>query len=202
MLRKMSGSPNVPSDHSSLRARKRAEAKAKVAEVAIALFAERGFAAVSVDEICAAAAVAPRSFFRYFPTKADVLLEPVLEISDRLERLIADASTDLDDADVLREAFRQLGAYVLEHWPRLSQFFAAAAESGTLRASPLVHLASRERSIAEQLRRRHTDPPPVDWRLRLRVARTLAAFRIWLDDVRTAGVVDPLAHLDQILAAA
>ncbi len=56
-----------PSEEPTLRERKRAEAKARVAEVAIGLFAARGFAAVSVDEICVAAAVAPRSFFRYFP---------------------------------------------------------------------------------------------------------------------------------------
>lgn len=198
----MSGSPNVPSEGPSLRERKRAEAKAKVAEVAIALFAERGFAAVSVDEICAAAEVAPRSFFRYFPTKGDVLLEPVREISERLERLVAEASTDVDDATVLTDVFRRLGVYVLDHWPRLSQFFAVAADSGTLRASPLVHLANRERIIAERLCRRHAEPPPVDWRLRLRVARTLAAYRIWLEEVRTADVGDPLALLDEMLADA
>lgn len=198
----MSGSPNVPSERPSLRERKRAEAKAKVAEVAIALFAERGFAAVSVDEICAAAEVAPRSFFRYFPAKGDVLLEPVREISTQLEALVVAAPADVDDATVLVDAFRRLGAYVLEHWPRLSLFFAVAADSGALRSSPLVHLANRERIIAEHLRRRHVDPPPVDWRLRLLVARTLAAYRIWLDDMRGADVADPLAHLDEILAAA
>lgn len=198
----MSGSPNTSSPAPSLRERKRAEAKAKVAEVAIALFAERGFAAVSVDEICAAAEVAPRSFFRYFPAKGDVLLEPVLEISAQLEALVAAAPTDVDDATVLADVFRRLGVYVLEHWPRLSLFFAVAADSGTIRSSPLVHLANRERIIAEHLRRRHVDPPPVDWRLRLLVARTLAGYRIWLDDVRTADIDDPLAHLEQILAAA
>lgn len=192
------------SEQPSLRERKRAEAKAKVAAVAIALFAERGFADVSVDEICAAADVAPRSFFRYFPTKADVLLEPVREISGRLEALIAEAPTELDDAEALTGAFRQLAAYVLEHWERLSQFFAAAADAGTVRVSPLVHLADRERLLTEQLRRRHPvagADQPADWRSRLLVARTLAAFRVWLDDVRTNDVADPLGHLDEILAA-
>ncbi len=190
-----------PPEGPTLRERKRAEAKARVAEVAIALFAERGFAAVSVDEICVAAEVAPRSFFRYFPTKADVLLEPVHEISSRLEQRVVAVPAGLDDAAALERAFRELAAYVLEHWERLSQFFAAAADVGTVRLSPLVHLADRERAITEMLRRRHREPPPVDWRLRLLVARTLAAFRVWLDDVRTSGVADPLAHLDEILAA-
>lgn len=197
----MSGSPNVLPGGPSLRDRKRAEAKAKVSEVAIALFAERGFAAVSVDEICSAAEVAPRSFFRYFPTKADVLLEPVREIAGELEALIVATPTDVDDTTALTDAFRRLAVYVLEHWPRLSKFFQVAADGGTLRSSPLVHLADRERIIAGHLRRRHVDPPPVDWRLRLLVARTLAAYRIWLEDIRIADVDEPLAHLEEILAA-
>lgn len=198
----MSSASSVP-ESPSLRERKRAEAKARVAAIAIALFAERGFAAVSVDEICAAADVAPRSFFRYFPAKADVLLEPVHEIGGRLEAMIVAAPPARDDAATLIGAFRELGAYVLEHWERLSQFFAVAVETGTVRASPAVHLADRERTLTEHLRRRHTDPAaaPPAWRSRLLVARTLAAFRIWLEEVRTADVADPLAHLDEILAA-
>jgi AcrR family transcriptional regulator len=185
----------------TLRERKRAEAKANVAQVAIALFAERGFADVSVDEICAAADVAPRSFFRYFPAKADVLLEPVREISAQLEALIAAAPPEHDDETVLRDAYRRLGAYVLDHWERLSQFFHAAADAGAVRLSPLVHLADRERMIAELLRQRRGDRAVADWRQRLVVARTLAAFRVWLDDVRGGAVADPLAHLDAIIAA-
>ncbi|MBF6618911.1 MAG: hypothetical protein ITG02_01605 [Patulibacter sp.] len=105
---------------------------------------------------------------------------------------------------MLRDAYRRLGAYVLERWERLSQFFAAAAaaEAGTVRLSPLVHLADRERMITELLRQRHADAPPADWRSRLLVARMLAAFRVWLEDVRTSDITDPLQHLDTILAAA
>lgn len=198
----MSGSPNVPSEAPSLRERKRAEAKAKVAAVAIALFAERGFAAVSVDEICAAAEVAPRSFFRYFPTKSDVLLEPTREIAEQLDALLAAVPTDVDDAVALADAIRQLGAYVLEHWERFAQFFAVALETSSLRLSPLGHIAARDKQITARLLARHEAPPAADWRARLLVARSMAAFRIWVEDVWASEVDDPLAHLDELLAAA
>lgn len=198
----MSGSPNVPTGGPSLRERKRAEAKAKVAEVAIALFAERGFAAVSVDEICAAAGVAPRSFFRYFPAKSDVLLEPTREIAEQLDALLAAAPTDVDDATALADAVRQLAAYVVEHWQRFAQFFVVALETSSLRLSPLGHIAARDKQIAERLLARHDPPVAVDWRTRLLVARTMAAFRIWVEDVWASDVEDPLAHLDGILAEA
>lgn len=198
----MSGSPNAPSGGPSLRERKRAEAKAKVAEVAIALFAERGFAAVSVDEICAAAEVAPRSFFRYFPTKSDVLLEPTREIAERLDALLAAAPADVDDAAALADAIRRLAAYVIEHWERFAQFFVVARETSGLRLSPLGHIAARDKEITERLLGRHEPPVAVDWRARLLVARKMSAFRIWAEEVWASDVDDPLGHLDAILAEA
>lgn len=183
----------------SLRDRKRAEAKAKVADVAIELFAERGFAEVSVAEICAAAEVAPRSFFRYFPAKAEVLLEPVQEMALQIDAAIAAAPAELDDEQALRFGLRQLAEYMLEHWPRLTAFFRVVAETEAVHASPLVRLADRERSVVEHLLARRPEPPRDDWRTRLLVAQAVAAFRVWLEEVRTAEVADPLGLFDEVV---
>ena len=58
-----------------LRERKKAKTRAALREHALALFREQGYAATTVEQISAAAEVSPATFFRYYPTKEDVVLQ-------------------------------------------------------------------------------------------------------------------------------
>src|SRR6478752_5242520 len=87
-----------------LRERKKAKTHASIQEHALRLFGEQGYAATSVEQIAAAAEVSPSTFFRYFPTKEDVVLydalDPVLLASFRAQ------PPDLTPVQAMRASFR------------------------------------------------------------------------------------------------
>jgi len=49
-------------------------------EAALNLFSANGYEQTTTDEIADAAGVSPRTFFRYFPTKEDVVLQDDFDV--------------------------------------------------------------------------------------------------------------------------
>ncbi|OIK00132.1 TetR family transcriptional regulator [Streptomyces colonosanans] len=58
-----------------LRERKKQKTRERIRREAYRLFAEHGYEATTVDQIAEAAEVSPSTFFRYFPTKEDVVMQ-------------------------------------------------------------------------------------------------------------------------------
>jgi AcrR family transcriptional regulator len=69
-----------PGRQAGLRERKKAKTRAAIREHAIRLFREQGYQATTVEQIAAAAELSPATFFRYFPTKEDVVLQDDLDV--------------------------------------------------------------------------------------------------------------------------
>ncbi|AFC43599.1 hypothetical protein OCU_23800 [Mycobacterium intracellulare ATCC 13950] len=61
----------------SLRDRRRAELLSQIQQTAHQLFAERGFEAVTTEDIASAAGISISTYFRYAPTKEGLLVDPV-----------------------------------------------------------------------------------------------------------------------------
>jgi AcrR family transcriptional regulator len=63
-----------------LRERKKAKTRAAIRLHALRLFREQGYAGTTVEQIAEAAEVSPATFYRYFPTKEDVVLQDDLDL--------------------------------------------------------------------------------------------------------------------------
>jgi AcrR family transcriptional regulator len=87
-----------------LRERKKARTRAEIQRQALRLFRERGYEATTVARIAEAAEVSESTFFRYFPTKEDVVLW------DEFDPLIFEAfkaqPAESDPIRALRDAIR------------------------------------------------------------------------------------------------
>jgi AcrR family transcriptional regulator len=95
-----------------LRERKKIETLHRLQEEALRLFDEQGYDATTIEQIAAAAGVSPSTFYRYFPTKEDVVVQ------DEYDPLIVNVfeSQSADDAplDALRTVLRVLFAEFTE----------------------------------------------------------------------------------------
>ena len=66
-----------------------------VSEIAIRLFLERGFDAVSVAEVAAAAEISKPTLFRYFPAKEDLVLHRIADHEDEAARVVGEGPTPI-----------------------------------------------------------------------------------------------------------
>ncbi|GAA2899447.1 TetR family transcriptional regulator [Streptosporangium fragile] len=93
------------SEELGLRERKKLQTQRSLWHAAMALFVERGFDDVSVTEIAAAADVSKKTVFNYFPTKEDLVLQPLEERLDEPARIIRERAAGESATAALRRHF-------------------------------------------------------------------------------------------------
>jgi AcrR family transcriptional regulator len=94
-----------------LRERKKAKTRAAIQAHALQLFRRQGYAATTVDQIAEAAEISQSTFFRYFPTKEDLLLY------DRYDPLMLAAFAAQPAELTVIEALRRAIAEVIGRLP-------------------------------------------------------------------------------------
>ncbi|MEU1850258.1 TetR family transcriptional regulator [Streptomyces sp. NPDC019990] len=137
-----------------LRERKRQRMYQVVSDVAIRLFLEKGFDAVSVAEVAAAAEISKPTLFRYFPAKEDLVLHRIADHEGEAARVVAEAG----DAPV--EALRRHFLAGLERCdpvtglnddPQVLAFHGLLYETPSLVARAHTHQERSEAALAEVL---------------------------------------------------
>jgi|SRR5579875_278639 len=93
--------------------RKKAQTRERIYRAALRLFAQRGLASTTVDEIVAAADVAKGTFFNYFHSKEEIFAFFIEIQLSKVVRAVEEVQRGKHSIqDVLRKAFERLGGEV------------------------------------------------------------------------------------------
>lgn len=89
----------------SLHDRRRRYVAREITTAAMELFGERGYDDVTVEEIAEKAGLSARSFFRYFATKEELVLQFQRRVGERLIEALAARPADEGPVTALRNAY-------------------------------------------------------------------------------------------------
>jgi AcrR family transcriptional regulator len=185
-----------------LRERKKARTRAAIREHALRLIREQGYAATTVDQIAEAADVSPSTFFRYFPTKEDVVLQDELDVLaiGAFEEQAADLSPVAAFRAAARQAFAALDKEDLAKLRETAELTLTVPE---LRARAMDEFTRTIEVIAEAAARR-SGRDPNDFAVRILagaiVGVIMAATMPWTDWVQAQPDTDMLDRIDAALA--
>lgn len=125
----------------------------RLEHVALELFATQGFDETTVDELAVAGGVGRRTFFRYFPTKLDVVLGELDEGLAGLVHALADRPDD-DPVAAARAAFLAVNHYAAAELPALRRRLGLIEEVPELAARATVRYRDWESALAADAARR------------------------------------------------
>lgn len=160
--------------------RRRQDAIEEIVLVALELIDRDGFDATSVESIAAAAGCAPRTFYRYFGTKENVLFHDVPARLDELmekldESLAAGAPVWESVSEAVTEFVTRFDA-TENHPPTGTRRMTLWRKEPALRARYLEYVIEAEQRITASIgRHRGTDPETDDLAQLIAVAATGAA---------------------------
>lgn len=138
-----------------LRERTRVAVREQIADVALDLFDEQGFDETTVDQIASAVDISPRSFFRYFPSKEDVVLGDPMVYGDPIRTRLAEALRSMPVWEALRTGFDAVDSIVEADPERALRATRVMISTPSLRArnteKHLAWLSALEPLVAEVL---------------------------------------------------
>jgi AcrR family transcriptional regulator len=159
-----------------LRERKKLRTRAELTDAAFRLFVERGFDGTTIEDIVGEVEVSPRTFFRYFDSKEDVVIGFFDDMGLELFELLEARPEDEAPFAAVRDALGSLTAVYAAEADRVLAAKQLSHETPAIRARLLDKHARWENGVTDVLARRLGVDPARDPRPRLIAAVALAAF--------------------------
>jgi AcrR family transcriptional regulator len=179
---------------------KKRRTRAAIQEHAVRLFTEQGYDATTVEQIAAAAEISPATFFRYFKTKEDVVIED--DYDPMMVAALEAAPADLPPLRALRYAltgiYRQIPeAEKRQVFERTKLIMSVPA----LRARSLDNMVATIDFMAPPLARR-LGRPENDVGVRTFVGAVIGAWlAVFLEWIASDGALDLADLMDEALTA-
>ena len=134
-----------------LRERKKERTRAELTDAAFRLFAERGFDETTIEDIVEQVEVSPRTFFRYFDSKEDVVIGFFDDMGLELRAMLEARPADEPPFEALRGALASLIDLYEERAERVMAAKRLAHETPAIRARLLDKHARWENWVTEVL---------------------------------------------------
>ncbi|PBC75493.1 TetR family transcriptional regulator [Streptomyces sp. TLI_235] len=157
-------------------------ARGRLAQAALELYAEHGYEQTTVVEITARAGLTERTFYRHFADKREVLFFGTEMAKDLLARTVADAPADASAMDAVSAGLEALGAEFQENAERVRLRDAVVSANADLRERELIKLAGLAETMADALRGRGTPEPAASLAAETGIAVFKVAFARWISE--------------------
>lgn len=132
-----------------LRELKKARTREAIIDAAIALFERQGYDATTVEDIAAAADVSPRTFFRYFDSKLDVVMADKRSDEHLLEPLVAARPASEGPVEAMYQVLRRmLSEELVEREQLMFRQYRVVMMTPSLRAVALQHFHEHRDELA------------------------------------------------------
>jgi AcrR family transcriptional regulator len=188
-----------------LRVRKKERTRKAIQAAALELFARQGYEATTVEAIATMAEVSTTTFFRYFPSKEEVIFDDRHRRRSAVRRAILEAPANEGDLQVVQAALE--GAWAASTEPELVALQCrAVASASILRGRGADVAAESEATISEALgERRGLEKSDPSCRLTASVAMTVLSRTVfaWAIQGSTAPLADTIHQaFEQLMALA
>jgi AcrR family transcriptional regulator len=188
---------SVPSASASLKLRKQQVVRAALSTAAEDLFLTHGFEEVTVEEIAQAAGVSRRTFFRYYDSKEDVMVERSDQLGEELLAQLAARPLNEPPLLAIRNALVPAVEAGLEEPELVRNVIHLLRETTLLRRAMMERRNRLEERIAALMAQRMDAAPDDNTPMLLAfVTRALhdTAFNAWYDHETEdiAGLIDDL----------
>lgn len=164
-----------------LRERNKLRTRQEIADATLRLATERGLEHVTVEQIAAAADVAPRTFFRYFDSKEDALLADHSDRTALLRHTLRNRPASEGPLTAVRAAILEVAGDLEDHRELMLCKIQLMDSNPTLHAQSLERMAELEQMIAEALAERSGVDLDEDYRPFIIAAAVCSAMRVAID---------------------